>query len=273
MNPTIPREKLVERFAKSVGRGIRRFDMIGPGDRILIGVSGGKDSLAMSLALVERKKWVPVDYELFAVQIEWREYPMNEDEKSRIDDFFGGLSIPLTRIRASINPPSFKKTFSCYTCSRNRKRILFGEAEKLGAKKIALGHHLDDIACTTLLNLLFRGEFSTMMPVQKFFGGKLQVIRPMCEVREAEVQKVARRLDLPTVPSRCPNAAKNQRGLIKDLLAQASKVNRHAVPNLYAAAWNINTEYLPLALLRYPAALEGGGRRKRRSSVLNRSLD
>jgi tRNA 2-thiocytidine biosynthesis protein TtcA len=241
----VPEGKLIERFAKSVGRGIRRFDMIGPGDRVLIGVSGGKDSLAMSLALTERKKWVPVEYELFAAQIEWREYPMSPEEKRAIDDFYASLGIPFSRIQASINPPTFRKAFSCYTCSRNRKRILFDEAARVGATKVALGHHLDDIAVTTMLNLLFRGEFSTMMPVQDFFGGKLQVIRPMCEVREAEVAKLARRLNLPSVPSRCPNAEKNQRGFVKGLLAQAAKVNRHAIPNLYAAAWNVNAEYLP----------------------------
>jgi tRNA 2-thiocytidine biosynthesis protein TtcA len=237
--------KLLVRFARSVGRGINRFDMIGPADRILIGVSGGKDSLAMSLALVERKKWVPVDYELFALQVDWREYPCSEEEKDAIDGFFSKLGIPFRRVAASMDPGSFSKPFSCYTCSRNRKRILFNEATRIGAGKVALGHHMDDIARTTLINLLYRGEFSTMMPVQEFFGGAIRIIRPMCEVREAEVAKVARRLALPTVPSRCPNAEKNQRKLIAELLRQASRVDKHAVGNLYGSAWRINTEYLP----------------------------
>jgi tRNA 2-thiocytidine biosynthesis protein TtcA len=219
--------------------------MIGPGDRILIGVSGGKDSLAMSMALVERKKWVPIHYELFAAQIEWREYPQSPEERSAIDRFYDALGIPFTRIEASINPPSFRKGFNCYNCARNRKRILFNEAERLGASKIALGHHMDDIARTTLMNLLFHAEFSTMMPVQEFFHGKLHIIRPMCEVREAEVARLARRLALPTVPSRCPNAEKNRRLLMAEILRQASHVDRHAVSNLYGAAWRINTGYLP----------------------------
>jgi len=238
-------QRIATRLAKAVGRGINRFDMVRPSDRILIGVSGGKDSLAMSLALVERKKWVPVDYELFALQIEWREYPLTEQERKGLDDFYAGLGIPLRRVVASISPPSFRKPFSCYTCSRNRKRILFDEAARLGANKVALGHHMDDIARTTLMNLLFRSEFSTMMPVQEFFGGKLHIIRPMCEVREAFLSSVEKRLELPTVPSRCPNAEKNQRKLMADLLRQASRVDRHAVPNLYGSAWRINTEYLP----------------------------
>jgi tRNA 2-thiocytidine biosynthesis protein TtcA len=219
--------------------------MIEPGDRILIGVSGGKDSLVMSLALVERKKWVPVDYELYAVQIEWREYPASDSEHKAIEDFYADLGVPFRRIPASICPPTFKKKFSCYTCSRNRKRLLFDEAARIGATRIALGHHLDDVAHTTLMNLFFRGEFSTMMPVQKFFGGKISVIRPLCEVRETDVTRLASRLSLPVVSTRCPNAGRNRRALMKEILRQVSRVDRHAATNLYGAAWRIRQDYLP----------------------------
>jgi tRNA 2-thiocytidine biosynthesis protein TtcA len=248
MIPRSPADtRLLERFAHHVGRGINRFSMIGPGDRVLIGVSGGKDSLAMSLALVERKRWVPVDYELAAVQVEWLEYPMSDGERETIDRFYEELGIPLNRIRASIHPSWWKRGFSCYTCARNRKRLIFDEAARLGFRTIALGHNLDDIAETTMINLFFRGEFSTMMPVQRFFGGKVEIIRPMCEVRAAEVARVARRLGLPVVPSRCPNAEKNQRSLMREILRQVSRVDRHAATNIYGAAWRINREYLPAA--------------------------
>jgi tRNA 2-thiocytidine biosynthesis protein TtcA len=245
MTLTDSQTALAERFAQHAGRGIHRFHMIVPGDRVLIGVSGGKDSLALSLALAMRKKWVPIDYELHALQIEWREHPLTESEKQAIDGFYAELGIPLRRVPASICPPSFRKKFSCYTCSRNRKRLLFDEATRIGATRIALGHHLDDIAHTTLMNLFFRGEFSTMMPVQEFFGGKLSIIRPLCEVRESEVARVASRLSFPVINPRCPNADKNQRALMRDILRQASRVDRHAATNVYGAAWRINHDYLP----------------------------
>ncbi len=245
MTATTQEARILERFAHHAGRGINRFSMIGPGDRVLIGVSGGKDSLALSMALVERKKWVPVDYELFALQIDWKEYPLTEQEKDAIDGFYAELGIPLRRVQAQIAPASFRAKFSCYTCSRNRRRILFDEAARLGARKIALAHHLDDIAHTTLMNIFFRGEFSTMMPVQEFFGGKLSIIRPLCEVREAEVTRVAARLRLPVVPARCPNAETNKRALMKEILRQVSRVDRHAATNVYGASWNVNRDYLP----------------------------
>ena len=245
MTMTDSQARLLERFAHRTGRGIHRFHMIVPGDKVLIGVSGGKDSLALTLALVERKKWVPVDYELHAMQVEWREYPLTDAERQAIDGFYADLGIPLRRVLASICPPTFTRKFSCYTCSRNRKRLLFDEASRIGATRIALGHNLDDIARTTLMNLFFRGEFSTMMPVQEFFGGKLSIIRPLCEVRESEVQRLASRLSLPVVPTRCPNAETNKRSLMKDIIRQASLVDRHAATNVYGAAWRINKDYLP----------------------------
>ena len=249
MNGRTPADRrLLERFSHHVGRGINRFDMIGPGDKVLIGVSGGKDSLAMSLALVERRKWVAVEYELHAVQVEWREYPQTDEEKAAIDDFYRGLGIPIHRIQAGIAPLSFKRKFSCYTCSRNRKRVLFEEAARLGAQKIALGHHMDDIARTTMMNLLFHGEVATMMPVQQFFGGQVTIIRPLCEVRESEVARVAARLHLPAAPNRCPNSDTNQRRLMKEILRMASRVNRHAVSNVYGAPWRINADYLPCGM-------------------------
>jgi tRNA 2-thiocytidine biosynthesis protein TtcA len=244
--PTPAAARLLERFSHHVGRGIRRFSMIGPGDRVLIAVSGGKDSLALSLALKERMRWVPISYELSAVHVEWDEYPMTEAERTAIDSFYDEIGIPLHRIRTSIAPPTFRKKFSCYTCARNRKRVLFNEAQRVGARVIALGHHMDDMARTTLLNMFFHGEFATMMPVQPFFSGALSIIRPMCEVRESEIARVAKALGLPSAPNRCPNSLTNKRGLMKEILRMASHVNRHAVSNVYGSAWRRNEDYLPV---------------------------
>jgi tRNA 2-thiocytidine biosynthesis protein TtcA len=248
MSGSFPNEhRLVERFSHHVGRGIARFNMIGPGDRILIGVSGGKDSLALSLALAERRRWVPIAYNLEAVQVEWREYPLLDREKDALDAFFLRIGVPYRRIQAEIAPDTFHRKFSCYTCARNRKRLLFDEAARIGARTIALGHHMDDIARTTLMNLFFHGELATMMPVQRFFGGKLSIIRPMCELRETEIARLCARLSLPSVPSRCPNAEKNQRLLMKEMLRMASRVDKHAVSNVYSMPWRINWDYLPSA--------------------------
>lgn len=241
--------RVLAAFAKKAGRGINRFGMIRPGDRILIGLSGGKDSLALCAALAERKRWVPISYELEAVLLNWLEYPLESSEVESVRLFLESLDIPLTVIEASIYPRNYAKPFSCYICSRNRKRILFQEAARRGMTRIALGHHLDDIVETTLLNLFFRGEFSTMMPVQDFFQGRLQIIRPLCEVEERDILRLERYYPLPVVHTSCPRKDLNQRIVLKEILKQLKRMNRQVKENIYRAPWHINTAYLPSGLL------------------------
>jgi tRNA 2-thiocytidine biosynthesis protein TtcA len=240
--------RVLAAFAQKAGRGINRFGMIRPGDRILIGLSGGKDSLALCAALVERKRWVPIDYDLAAVLINWREYPVDPGELQSVRLFLEGLGIPLAVIDTSIYPQRYEKPFSCYICSRNRKRILFQEAARRGITKVALGHHLDDIVETTLINLFFRGEFATMMPVQEFFRGRLQVIRPLCEVEERDIERLERHYALPAVHTSCPRKDLNQRLILKEVLKRLKRVSRQVKENIYRAPWHINSAYLPSGL-------------------------
>jgi tRNA 2-thiocytidine biosynthesis protein TtcA len=235
-------------FSKKVGRGINRFNMIQDGDTILLGISGGKDSLSLSLALALRLFRIPITYTLKAVFIEWKEYPVAEEQKNTMRSFFNELHIPLEIVQAQMYPPSFKGVFNCYLCSRNKKRILFDKASEQGIRKIALGHHMDDFVETTLLNIFFRGEFSTMMPVQIFFKGALQVIRPLCEVAEIEIERISRIIALPIVSIDCPNKDRGQRIMMKDVIHKLWRVNKKVKENIYNLPWRINEKYLPSCL-------------------------
>ncbi len=259
-----PRDaKRVTVFTKRVGRGINRHHMIEDGDGILVSVSGGKDSLALCLALVERQKWVPVRYQLQGLFIDWREYPAGKENLRRLGEYLDTLGIPFRVVEASIFPLSYQKAFNCYICSRNRKRILFEEAHKLGIKKIALGHHLDDAIETTLMNLFFRGQFATMMPVQSFFNGEMKIIRPMCEVEEREVNRLMKVYPLPVFSPGCPRQNKGQREFLKDMIKRAKRINKHVKENLHRAPERINWEYLP----GVAAADDGQDRRKGTGTV------
>jgi tRNA 2-thiocytidine biosynthesis protein TtcA len=238
----------INKFARKAGKAIHRYKMIKNGDKILIGVSGGKDSLCLTLTLKQRQKWVPINYQLFAVFIEWREYPVTQEKKQALKAFFSGLEVPLKLIKRSMHTPSFHDDFNCYLCSRNKKRILFEQANQLGITKIALGHHMDDMVETTLLNLFYRGSFATMMPVQEFFNGKIQIIRPLCEVYENDINKLTRLLNLPLVSIACPGKQANQRLLIKEIIKKLSRVNKKVRENIYRAPWRINQKYLPTCL-------------------------
>lgn len=235
----------VKRFVKSVGRGMSHFDMIQDGDTVILGISGGKDSLAMAMALALRLKWLPIKYYLKAIQIEWAEFPMKAEQRGKMTEYFDILGIEYTVLTETMWPGDYKESFNCYRCARNRKRLLFDKAKELGASKIAFGHHMDDIVETTLMNMAFHGNFSTMMPVQEFFGGEIQVIRPMCEVPEKDVIRVRDRLNIPVFHSDCPFKETNMRASIKPIVASFMKLNKHALGNLYKTPWNICREYLP----------------------------
>jgi len=235
----------VRRFVKTVGRGINEFGMIGSGDSVLLGISGGKDSLSMALALALRRRWLPVSYSLNAVQIEWAEFPLSRESKEKLAEFFDAIEVPFRFLPAHMFPESFRGKFNCYLCSRNRKRILFDEIKSLGITKVALGHHLDDIIETTLMNLFYHGQFGTMMPVQDFFRGSVQLIRPMCRVTEAAVRNLAAFLELPVVSINCPHKDTTIRQDMKRIISSLAHKNRQVRENIYRAPWNISTEYLP----------------------------
>jgi tRNA 2-thiocytidine biosynthesis protein TtcA len=241
-------EKRLLEFSKKVGRGINRFDMIRDGDKVLLGISGGKDSLCLALALALRLFRVPITYTLSAVFIEWKEFPVDPKQKNALQAFFSQLNLPLKIVRAQMFPPSFCNKFNCYLCARNKKRILFNEARAQGMGKIALGHHLDDFVETTLMNMFFQGEFSTMMPVQSFFKGALQIIRPLCEVTEKEIERIVRIVDPPVISINCPNKERNLRVLMKEMIRKLSRVNKRVRENIYNLPWRINEKYLPVGL-------------------------
>ena len=233
------------RIVKETGKGINRFNMIVGGDDVLLAISGGKDSLVLALCLALRLKWLPVSYNLKALHINWKEYPMPEDLSKEIKEFFKQLNIPYESASHSMHPESFKGDFSCYLCARNRKRILFDYADKHNIKKIATGHHMDDIIETTLINMCFRGNFSTMMPVQDFFNGKLKLIRPMALVTETKVKLVSDRLNLPVYHTECPHKETNMRLKVKPIIKDLSRMDKNVREHIFNSPWNINKDYLP----------------------------
>lgn len=223
----------VMRFIKLTGKGINRHAMIRDNDAILLSVSGGKDSLALALALSIRLQWLPISYSLQAVMINWIEHPIEIEDRLRIEEFFTALQIPLLILDEKQYPDSFKGEFNCYLCSRNRRRILFTYAAEHGYKLIAMGHHLDDLVETTLLNLTSRAKFETMLPVQEFFKGKIHVIRPMIEVHETTIQKLADTYNLPAVKPKCPYDKTNIRARLKPIVRDLAHIDRDVREHIY----------------------------------------
>lgn len=234
------------RLLKRVGSGINRHTMINDGDRVLVSVSGGKDSLVLAWALRARLRYLPITYELVPVMINWREHPHTDAALTRLHRFFERLGTPLRVIDADMRPESYGGRFDCYRCGRNRRRILFDYvAAWEGRPLIATGHHLDDIAETTLMNVCFRGSFSTMNPVQSFFSDAVRVVRPLCEVREESVAAVAGLLQMPVSSIDCPFRERNIRSRLKPVIRELATMNPGVRENIYRSLTHIETEYLP----------------------------
>ncbi len=225
----------VMRFIKQVGRGINNHSMIREDERVLLSISGGKDSLALALALALRLKWLPINYTMEGLLINWIENPIAEEALEELHHFFEALNIPLTVANEHQYPESFKGEFNCYLCARNRRRVLFTYADQHNYKLIATGHHLDDLVETSLLNLTSRATFATMLPVQEFFKGTLHIIRPMIEVRETTIKRVCDLYNLPVVKPVCPYDHTNIRSKLKTIVKQLSRLDSDVREHFYNA--------------------------------------
>jgi tRNA 2-thiocytidine biosynthesis protein TtcA len=228
-------------ITKKVGKAIWDYRMIKDGDRILVAVSGGKDSLSMLRILKERTRFVPIKYELIACHVdmgfEWV-------KKDLLVDHFEQEGV--RHVVAEPNPGWRKEgePFGCFWCSWNRRKALYAMAKKLGCSKIALGHHMDDIAETLLLNLLFNGEICTMRPYQEMFKGEIAFIRPLAYVEERELVRLADRLELPVIKSRCPYSETSKRRLVKEMIKEAGQHNRNTKKNIFRSLQRVRPEYL-----------------------------
>lgn len=228
--------------SKKVGKAIWDYGMLKDGDKVLVAVSGGKDSMSLLKILKERRKFVPVKYQILACFVDMGFSWLNYDP---IVDFFREESIEYVISKA---PESWKgedQSFDCFWCSWNRRKALFDTAEKYGCGKIALGHHLDDVIETMLLNLFFNGEISTMNPYQEMFNGKLAIIRPLVYVEESELEKVSKILELPVIETPCPKKDLSRRSLIKRIVREIRSINPDVKKNIFRSLRRIKREYLP----------------------------
>ncbi len=223
------------RFIKGVGKTINTYSMIDSGEKIIIGASGGKDSLALALALSLRKKWIKDKYSIDAVMIDWIEHPIETEGKEKIKQYFDSLEIPLTILSERQFSPSFENEFNCYLCARNRRRILFSWAEEHNVRRIALGHHLDDLVETTLMNLCFRASFTTMKPKMSFFDSRIEIIRPLIETKENVTRRIQSVYDIPVIKSVCPYDQTNIRSSLKPIIGELCHIDKLTREHIYNA--------------------------------------
>lgn len=185
-----PEQKLERKIISRFNKAIYEYNLIDDNDHVLVGLSGGKDSLCLLELLGMRQKIRKPVFSVEALHIRMANIKY-ESDISYLKDFAESRGIKFHVVTTEFNPDTDKRKSPCFLCSWNRRKQLFTKAQELGCNKIALGHHMDDIIHTTMMNLFFQGSFSTMPVRLKMRKMPLTIIRPLCLEHEAELRKYA----------------------------------------------------------------------------------
>lgn len=227
-----------------MGKAIHTYDMIDAGEKLAVGLSGGKDSLTLCWILQNRLKHIPVDYDLTAIYID----PGFENGfADRLAEHCGAIGVDLIvehTDHGQIAHSSENRENPCFLCSRLRRKRLFELAESIGARKLALGHHKDDIIETLFLNIFYAGEISTMAPRQEFFKGAMTIIRPLAFLDEDKIRKFSELMQFPVFESTCPSAKQSKRYAVKEMLTELYRTNRKIRGNIFRALHHVKLDYL-----------------------------
>lgn len=215
----------VQRLEGLVRKAVQDYEMIVPGDRILVGVSGGKDSVALTVALGHLRRYLGVPFEVQAVTLDPC-FGGVETDYSVLSGLFAAEGIPYEIRRTDIGPVVFdyrREPNPCALCAKLRRGALHTAAQGLGCNKVALGHHLDDAVETFYMNLWREGRIGCFSPVTYLSRRELTMIRPLLLATEKEVQTAVRRAGLPVVKSRCPADGATAREETKGFVHEMSR--------------------------------------------------
>lgn len=238
--------KLQKRLRRQVGQAIIDFNMIEEGDRVMVCLSGGKDSYTMLDILMSLQKTAPIDFELVAVNLDQKQPGFPEQV---LPEYLSGLGIPFHIIERDTYSvvksviPEGKTT--CGLCSRLRRGTLYGFAEQIGATKIALGHHKDDIVETLFLNLFYAGRLKAMPPKLLADDKRNIVIRPLAYCREQDIENYAQQKGFPIIPCNlCGSQDNLQRQAIKEMLQSWDKQFPGRVETIFSALQRVSPSQL-----------------------------
>jgi tRNA 2-thiocytidine biosynthesis protein TtcA len=238
--------KLEKKLCRLVGQAIGDFGMIEDGDKVMVCVSGGKDSYAMLDVLMKLRERAPIHFEIVAVNLDQKQPNFPAET---LPNYLKSLGIPF-HIEEQDTYSIVKRVIpegktTCGLCSRLRRGILYRVADELGATKIALGHHRDDILETLMLNMFYAGKLKGMPPKLRSDDGKHIVIRPLAYVPEKLLERYAGDMNFPIIPcDLCGSQPNLQRQVMKEMLRDWEKKHPGRVENLFRSMHHIVPSHL-----------------------------
>ena len=261
--PKLPLDQIEHSLTKTYRKDIFRpfvqaineFELVEPGDKIAVGISGGKDSLLMAKLFQELKKHnkIPFDIVFLSMDPGFRE--VNRELLIANCEY---LNIPLTMKNSDIFHVIQKiaSDSPCYMCARMRRGFLYNAAKELGCNKLALGHHFDDVIETTMMNMFYNGTFMTMVPKIKAENfEEIELIRPMMFIKEKDIIRWVKRSGIQAMNCGCTVVAEktsSKRREIKEMIAQLKKIHPDVDAHIFNAGQNVNLE----AILGYRKGTE-----------------
>jgi tRNA(Ile)-lysidine synthase TilS/MesJ len=238
------RKKYFEKICRKVGKTLQEYRLIEAGDRVLVGLSGGKDSMILLEALADRKKHLPFNFDLYAIHVSaiGMGYEM---DTSYLEQFCRDLGVELHLQEIDAEPDPDSKKSACFICSWNRRKRIFELSKELDCRKIALGHHKDDAIQTVLMNMIYHGSISSLPQDLSMFEGRVNLIRPLIFIPEKELSDYAEIRNFRKQEKSCPYEGASKRDDIKEIINMLDKLYPNARRNIFNSMDNIFQEYLP----------------------------
>ncbi|ADH85056.1 ATP-binding protein [Desulfurivibrio alkaliphilus] len=266
--------RLPAEINRLVGKAMHRYGMLADGDRVMIAVSGGIDSLVLCRLLDLWRRKAPIHYELLPVHLDmgfagYRPRPglygggplppeagaLQADgllpplpgTGAAVQEQLEKLGLPYLIEETTYGPEALaaeEGKNGCYHCSSRRRNRLFALAREHNCNKLALGHHQEDIIETFFLNLLYGGNISTMIPNQRLFAGRLHLIRPLALLSKEMIQQLGRLFAVAAVPNPCPLTDLSKRHTVRTMVRQLTADDPRITANIFAALGNVRSDYL-----------------------------
>ena len=232
------------KLCRKVEKTIRNEKLLEDGDHLLLGLSGGKDSLVLLETLANRKKVMPFSFTISAVHVKVKNvlYTMDVDFMKQLCDH---LKIPLYITEIEPDFEKDKKKAPCFVCSWHRRKEIFKLGRELNCNKLAFGHHRDDALETFMMNLMYHGSISSLPYSLEMFDGRVKLIRPLLDIREKEILEYSDLRGYPPAEKSCIHDKQTKRRNTRMLIDLIDKSYENSSINIFNALDNIYPEYLP----------------------------